>query len=238
MNKVLFISIIILLFTKASNAEPELIFAQIKDTPDQVVGAEILKVVYSKIGLSIRMVDFPGKRALMESSEGRVDGEVHRIFEIGEAYPALIRVPTPINYIEPSIFSRNHNFSITNCAALKDYTIGIVRGVKHAEICTGGMKHVQVFDYSTEMIEVIDAGRIDIGITAKINGLWLSKKMDMKSVNLLSPPLSRNMVYHYLHRKHKELVFKIDKILVEMKESGELEILRKKAINKLLKDLE
>ena len=136
MNKILFILIITLALTKVSNAQSILIFAQIQNTPDQMVGAEILKVIYSKIGITIKMVDMPGKRALNESSKGNVDGEVHRIFKIGEDYPTLLRVPTPINYIEPSVFSSKHDFKITDCSSLKNHTIGIVRGVRHAELCT------------------------------------------------------------------------------------------------------
>ena len=120
MKKFLLILTITIFLTKVLNAQPILIFAQIRDTPDQIIGAEILKVAYGKIGISIKMVDMPGKRALTESSSGRVDGEVHRIVEIADEYPTLLKVPTPINYIEPSVFSKKHNFKITNCSALKN----------------------------------------------------------------------------------------------------------------------
>lgn len=236
MKKILFILTIILFLTKVLNAQPILIFAQIKDTPDQIIGAEILKVAYGKIGISIKMVDMPGKRALTESSRGRVDGEVHRIIEIADEYPTLLKVPTPINYIEPSVFSKKHNFKITNCSALKNYSIGIVRGVKHAELCTKGMDYVHSFSYSTKMMDLLDSGRIDIVITAKINGLLLREKLGMKLIRPLSPPLSRKLVYHYLHEKHKELVSKIDKVFIEMKKSGELELLREKVIKTMLKN--
>ncbi len=84
MKKVLFLLTTILIFTEISYAEPTLIFTQIKDTPDQMIGAEILKVAYGKIGIPIEMAVMPGKRALKESSKGKADGEVHRIFKIGE----------------------------------------------------------------------------------------------------------------------------------------------------------
>jgi len=238
MKKILFFLTMTLFLTKVLNAQPILIFAQIAETPDQMIGAEILKVAYGKIGISIKMVDMPGKRALTQSSQGKVDGEVHRIIEVEDAYPTLIRVPTPINYIEPSVFAKHYNFKITNCAALKKYNVGIVRGVKHAELCTKGMNNVHTFNFSTKMMELLDAKRIDIAITARINGLLLSKKMGMESIQPLSPPLSKKMVYHYVHEKHKSLVSKINKVFIEMKKSGELEMLRKKAIKTLLKNAE
>jgi len=238
MKKVLFILTIMLLLTKITFAQSILTFAQIQNTPDQMVGAEILKAIYKKMGISIKMQNMPGKRALSESSTGRVDGEVHRIFKIGEDYSTLIRVPTPINYIEPSVFSKNYNFVITDCTALTDYYIGIVRGVRHAELCTQGMEKVKIFNNSIKMMELLDAGRIDIVITARINGLMLSKRMDYESIYPLSPPLNRMLVYHYLHEKHKDLVLKLDAVIIKMQKNGELEMLRKEAIKTLFEKAE
>jgi len=238
MKKIPYILITILIFADISYSDTTLQFTQIIDTPDQVIGAEILRAAYKKLGIPINFLTMPGKRALKESSEGRADGEIHRIFEIGNEYQTLVRVPTPINYIEPSVFSKKFNFNVTSCSALKDYHISIVRGVKHSELCTEGMKSVYIANSSTKMMKVLDAGGPDIVITARINGLWLIKKMNLQSVHPLSPPLSLMLVYHYLHEKHKNIVPKIDKIFIEMKKNGELKRLRDSTIKTILKSAE
>ena len=86
--------------------------------PDQIVGAEILKVIYAQAGISIEVIPLSGKRSLLESSQGRLDGEVNRILEIGSIYPGLIRVPTATNYIEETIFSKDITFRLNNCESL------------------------------------------------------------------------------------------------------------------------
>jgi ABC-type amino acid transport substrate-binding protein len=176
----------------------------------------------------------PGKRALTESSEGRFDGEVHRIFEVGDEYPTLLRVPTPINYIEPSVFSKKHGFEVTDCAALQGYQIGIVRGVKHSQLCTHGMENVFVGDDLTSVMRMLDAGRVDLLITARINGLLMAKELGLDAIKPLSPPLSRLWVYHYLHERHKDLVPTIDTVFKAMQESGELGTIREQAVQQLL----
>jgi len=238
MKKVLYILTTILILTDISYSETALQFTQIIDTPDQVIGAEILKAAYKKLEIPIEIVTMPGKRALIESSEGRADGEIHRIFEIGNEYQTLVRVPTPINYIEPSVFSRKLNFNVAGCSELKDYHISIVRGVKHSELCTEGMKNVFIANNSSKMMKMLDAGGPDIIITARVNGLLLIKKMNLKSVFPLSPPLSRRLVYHYLHEKHKNIVPKINKIFIEMKKNGELKRLRDNTIKIMFKSAE
>ena len=87
---------LLILTSSALIAEP-LRFAQITNSPDQVVGAAVLTVVYAKAGIPIQIIPLSGKRALLESSQGRLDGEVHRIQEIGSLYPDLIKVPTATN---------------------------------------------------------------------------------------------------------------------------------------------
>ena len=226
--------VLTLLWIEIASAQNPLTFTQIVDTPDQAIGAVIVKAAYEKLGIPVKFAILPGKRALTESSEGRADGEVHRIFEIGNAYPTLLRVPTPINYIEPSAFSKKHGFEVTDCAALQGYQIGIVQGVKHSQLCTQGMENVFVGDDLTGVIRMLDAGRIDLLITARINGLLLAKEFGLDAIKPLSPPLSRLWVYHYLHERHKDLVPTIDAVFKAMQESGELETLREQAVQQLL----
>ena len=226
--------VLTLLWIGIASAKQPLIFTQIVDTPDQAIGAVIVKAAYEKLGIPVKFAILPGKRALAESSEGRADGEVHRIVEIGEEYPTLLRVPTPINYIEPSVFSKKHKFEVTDCAALQGYQIGIVRGVKHSQLCTQGMQKVFVGDDLTGVMRMLNAGRIDLLITARINGLLMVKELGLDDIKPLSPPLSRLWVYHYLHERHKGLVPTIDAVFKAMQESGELEALRAQAVQKLL----
>jgi ABC-type amino acid transport substrate-binding protein len=234
MKKVVLLVILFVYSCPTAYSQEPLRFARITNTPDQMIGAEILKLAYKRLGIPIIIVEMPGKRALVESSEGRIDGEVHRISRIGKDYPTLIRVPTPINYIEPTAFSKKLKFTIGGCADLKEHRIGIVRGVKHAEDCTQGMKNVHIVNNSRLLMQILHKNRVDIVITARINGLLQIKKLNLDSINALYPPLSRKPVYHYLHKKHEALVPQINRIFKEMQEDGTLERLRERFIGELL----
>lgn len=59
-------------------------------------------------------------------------------------------------------------------------------------------------------------------------------KLGLDSIRILSPPLERLPLYHYLHEKHKDLVPKVDEIIRDMAESGELDDLREEFIKTLL----
>jgi hypothetical protein len=214
-------------------AEP-LKFSQLVNTPDQLVGAEILKVIYAKVGLPIEIIPLSGKRALLESSEGRLDGEVHRILEIASAYPNLRRVPTAINYIEPTVFSKDNHFLLAGCNSLKGKLIGRVRGVKHAEICTQGMDNVAIFSDSGNLMKSLNRNIVDFAITAHFNGLVQVKKLGLTSVIALKPSLSKKLLFHYLHKKNKDLIPKLESIISAMAKSGELNLIRQQQIQRIL----
>jgi polar amino acid transport system substrate-binding protein len=222
------------IFCSISDAQEPLKFAKIVNTPDQMVGAEILKTGYKRLGIPIEIVEMPGKRALLESSQGRIDGEVHRIFRVGDDYPSLIRIPTPINYIEPTVFAKNLKVTVGGCSDLKEHRVGIVRGVKHAEECAGGMENVQIVNSSKLLMQILHRDRVDVVITARVNGLHQLKELNLEGIHALSPPLGREPVYHYLHKKHKALVPKIDGVFKEMQKDGTLERLRAQLIEELL----
>lgn len=226
--------ILFFIFCSISDAQEPLKFAGIVNTPDQVVGAEILKAGYERLGIPIEIIEMPGKRALMESSRGKIDGEVHRIFRIGDDYPALIRVPTPINYIEPTAFAKNLKLTVGGCSDLKTHRVGIVRGVKHAEECVQKMENVQVVNSSKLLMQILHRDRVDVVITARVNGLHQLKELNLEGIHALAPPLGRKPVYHYLHEKHAALVPKIDGVFKEMLKDGTLERLRSQFVGELL----
>ncbi|MBC8177316.1 MAG: hypothetical protein H8E19_07905 [Deltaproteobacteria bacterium] len=90
MKKVALLVVFFVYSCSTAYSQEPLRFARITNTPDQMVGSEILKLAYKRLGIPIVIVEMPGKRALVESSEGRIDGEVHRIFRVGKDYPTLI----------------------------------------------------------------------------------------------------------------------------------------------------
>jgi ABC-type amino acid transport substrate-binding protein len=65
------------------------------------------------------------------------------------------------------------------------------------------------------------------------------KKLGIENrVRLLTPPLQKNEIYHFLHEKHRDLIPKVEQTLNEMQASGELERLRKQIIARYLAQLD
>lgn len=216
-------------------AQPPLRFARIENIPDQFVGGEILKVVYGRLNIPIELVDMPAMRALLESSNGRLDGEVHRNIHVQEQYPSLVMLRPAINYIEPSVFSKNFRISVHGWSSIKDYRIGIVRGVGTSEDGTRGMQRVQTVTSMEQLMQLLAADRIDVAVSDAFSGLVVVKELGLgEQIKVLEPPLQRSDIYHFLHEKHRDLVPKVERALREMQSSGELEALRRQMVDRYL----
>ena len=228
------ITVLLVALCSSTFAQPILRFARIENIPDQFVGGEILKVVYSRLDIPIELVDLPAQRALLESSQGKLDGEVHRNINVQQQYPTLLMIRPAINYIEPSVFSKKQ-FEVKGWESIKKYRIGIVRGVGTSEDGTKGMDDVLAVTTLDQLMQVLANDRIDVGISDSFSGLVSVRQQGLdEEIKVLTPPLQKNEIYHFVHEKHRDLIPRVEKVLKEMQVSGELDLLRKQIVERYL----
>lgn len=223
----------------AAPAAAVLRLARLENVPDQIVGGELLRVVYQRLDIAIEFVDLPAKRALVESSQGRVDGEVHRILAVQGEFPSLLPVQASINYIEPSAFVKQRELRIDGWRSIAPYSIGIVRGVGSSERGTSGMRKVEAVATMEQLMQMLASDRIDVAVCDRFSGVLLSKKLHLDAVvRPLSPALEHIPLYHFLHERHRDLVPRVEKVVQEMAAGGELERLRREITLRMLREAE
>ena len=218
-----------------SSAQSVIRLARIADIPDQYVGGEMLRAVYARLNIKLEFEDVPGKRALALSSAGEVDGEIQRIGTLSREYPTLLQVTPAINYIEPAVFATKLRFDVNGWNSIKDYSIGIVRGVGSSEAGTRDMDRVTATTSLENMIRMLDADRFDVMVTDLFSGLVAVRKLNLQArIHPLLPPLERIRIYHYLHERHRDLVPKVGQVIEQMETSGELAALREALVKQVL----
>lgn len=212
-----------------------IVLSRLVNVPDQLVGGEILKVAYARLNITVEFLDVEAKRALALSSVGDVDGEIQRISAVANQYPTLIQLTPPINYIEPAVFTTGLTFEVRSWNSIKDYDVGIVRGVGSSEAGTRGMANVQRATSLEELVRMLDRGRFDLLVTDLFSGRVEIKRQGLDPrIKPLLPALERIYVYHYLHERHRALVPKVEAVLREMAANGELAQLRAQFIARVL----
>jgi polar amino acid transport system substrate-binding protein len=209
--------------------------ARVENIPDQLVGSAILEVIYKRLELAVEFVDMPAKRALVESSQGRVDGEVQRVLDVGREYPSLLAVQPPINYIEPAAFVTRVDVAVTGWSSLAPFSIGIVRGVGSSERGTRGMARVEAVTTIDQLMEILASDRIDVAVSDRFSGLLVIKRHHLETrIRTLAPVLEHIPLYHFLNERHRELVPRVGRIIQAMAASGELERLREEITTRMI----
>jgi ABC-type amino acid transport substrate-binding protein len=221
------------------SAQTNLKLARLADIPDQYVGGEILRLVYARLNIAIEFVDVEAKRSLALSSSGQLDGEIQRIPNLDRDYPSLIPISTPINFIEPAVFTTTLRFEVKGWDSIKNYRIGIVRGVGSSERGTKGMDNVEAAKSLSNLILMLEHDHIDLFVTDLFSGRVMVKKMGLESrIKPLSPPLERIYLLHYLNERHRELVGKVDTGIRTMEASGEVAAIRQRLVDEAVAQAE
>lgn len=222
----------------AAPAQRVLRLARLDSVPDQFLGGELLRSVYKhkRLDINVQFVDLPPKRSLLESSEGRVDGEVQRILAVQDQYPTLLPVHPSFNFIEPAAFVRRETaLRVDGWASLAPHTIGIVHGVGSSERGTQGMPAVEPVPTMEHLMQALEAGRFDVAVNDRFSGLLVIHRLGLQGrIVPLEPALERIPLHHFLHERHRALVPRVGQVVRDMEAGGELARVRQQVMDRML----
>ncbi len=195
----------------------ELHIAYAYGVPDHLLGAQLLREIYSKAGLKLIMVARPNKRALLESNHGILDGELQRIAGLESFYPNLVPVPTSFNFAEIVAFTKNNRrFSIQSYRSLEGKRVGTVRGMKFAERGLAGNPTVIEANDEEQLFSMLMVDRIDVLITEKFSGNYLIAKYNYQNIGYLEPVIERLELFHYVHMSNQKHIAALNKATIEL----------------------
>lgn len=190
----------------------------------------ILKTAYSRIGIEVKGKVLPANRALVDSNTGFTDGELCRIADIESEHPNLIRIPVPVMTVEIMAYTVDNTFPVKGWKSLKKRRIGIKAGIRYTEMQTHGMPNVLRSTNHDTLFKLLAANRLDVVIATRSIHPAQGGKKYVETFYIHEPPLAKLQLYHYLHKKHAELVQPITDILSRMYENGKMDEIRNNAL--------
>lgn len=226
-----------LFFFSLSCFSDELIFATVENQPLVPKATRIIQEAYAKLGHTIKVKEYPALRSIMLANNGTVDGELGRISGIDSSYSNLEMIPIPISVLNGVVFSRKLDVSIKGWESLGKNKIGILRGIVFSEFLAKGM-NIEYADSPEQLMRMLDHDRIDLAIIEKTQGLAVLKKLSLNNIRELEPPLITIPLYHYLNKKHHELVPQITDILTSMHSTGRIKFLNEQPVDSPINTLQ
>ena len=220
MKHMIFMILSILLAVQPVLAEETLVFSGLENSKLGLMVEEVLQQAYQQIGIKAEIAWLPGARALQMANDGDVDGAELRVAGISKKFTNLIMVPVPVYETEIVVFTRNTEFPVEGWNSLEPYRIGVPAGY------TAILNHIEGFNCWTvnyvQIFKMLDAGRVDIGVVDRFNGMVTIAQLGLADITVLEPPLSTIRFYHFLHAKHADLVPRVTESLQQMSDDGTL----------------
>jgi len=199
-----------------------------------VVSQKVVQEAYKRIGITVKFLEQPGERAILEANNGGVDGALNRVQGVQNKYPNLIMIPVPINTMSIGVFTKNLSFPVTGWKSLRPYNVLIRRGIKAIETQLPKELNYIYVTHGKQIFLMLDLDRADLGIYPIVEGQLIARSLGFKNIKVLYPPLYSVELFHYIHKRHERLIPQITAILQQMDTQGEIQKIREQVRKALL----
>ncbi len=231
--------LVLLLMLPAAGAteRPVLVLNDTNDPPYTTPAGDgyldmIAREAFRRAGVELKLVKLPAERGLINANAGIDDGDMVRIAGLEKQYPNLIRVPEKLTDWVFVAFSKDRAIP-ANWTAIRLRAVGHIKGWKIYERAVNGAERVTTVDDPEQLFRLLELGRIEVALYEHWFGLALARKLGLKDIQPLSPPLYRREMYIYLHRRHAALAPRIATALRDMKREGFYERARREKLTPL-----
>ncbi len=197
----------------------QMVVSQMADDPVLSVKAyRVVHEAYRRLGIDLRAELLPRERALMSADGGETDGDLVRAAGVDAQYINLVRVPEPVITFDVIAFTAGLKFAVDGWDSLRPYSLCIMRGMKLAEQGTEGMSRL-IANTADQAILMLGAGRCQVAVLG--NEVWPDiERLQAGPLRALDPPITSVPLYHYVHRRHAELVPRLAGALHAMRNAG------------------
>jgi polar amino acid transport system substrate-binding protein len=162
------------------------------------------------------------ERALINANNGDDDGVAARIRGLEARYPNLVIVPEKLFDNDFVAYALDRNFATTDWDSLKQNHVGFIRGWQIFEANLSDAREITRARDARQLFELLQQGRIEIALYERWQGLWYARQSGLP-IRMLRPPLARQEMFAYLHKKHSGLAPRVASALADMKRDGSYE---------------
>ena len=139
----------------------------------------------------------PARVSLERSISGESDGEVHRVYGLGDRVTELVRVPTPVAQLSTVAVSRaGSGIDIATIDDLAGHRIVRVAGVVHAQAATEGLDGVVEVPDLDALLDAVLSGasgrryRLPDWCPCRTRPAWLGRRDDVQRTATDDEPAS------------------------------------------------
>ena len=211
------------------------VFQTFVDSPELKIIENILIEAYRRAGYKVRFVYSPdsslGENLKLPRHEG-YDGELARIDGMDEEYPELVKVYSPVSWVEPVAISRKNLSTRYGWYSIRQKKVGILVYSVFSNIVTIGSRRVTAKSID-ELMKLLVTDKVDVVVLPALTAKMYVKKYMDAGVMLISPSLENILLYHYLNKKYAPLADELSKIIRNMLYDGTVAKIRERTLKNI-----
>ena len=211
-----------------------LVISAIANEQTHELAKEVVRVAYEKMGMEVQFLDLPARRGLEWANSGKTDGDLARIDGTDKKFTNLIKISTPVILFKGVVFTKNIERNIRSWEELKGLSVGIIGGIRYSDIGTKGLDRVIAKDM-VQLFMLLAKERIDVAVAVLDAGkIEINRHYRGAKLHVIGQPLLVAPLFHFVHKKNRDLVSQLESVLTEMEESGETSKICEQTMNKAL----
>lgn len=140
----------------------------------------------------------------------------------------------PVTLFKGVVFTKKIERNIRSWEDLKGLSIGIVGGIRYSDIGTKGLDRVIAKDM-VQLFILLAKERIDVAVAVLDAGkIEINRHHKEAKLHVIGQPLLVAPLFHFVHKKNRDLVPELESVLTEMEENGETSKICEQTMNKAL----
>ncbi|WP_158100553.1 substrate-binding periplasmic protein [Neiella marina] len=182
-----------------------------------------LAKAYEQLDIAVEYLVLPSKRSLTIANAGLADGEMLRVAGTDIQYPNLMQIPVPLCQLK-SVMVANQRVKAQSFEQMRDYRLGITLGfVDHENMADKYQLNVVRVTQNDVLIDMLLKDRVDAIFLTESEAMQLISENEGNKLKILRSLDRDLMFYHYLHKKHHQLVPLITSQLRQLEHQGKID---------------
>lgn len=205
----------------AAAADKTYVISYSPSTPIHLLVRDRVKAAYERAGLKLKLIPLPHTRAILNSNDGIIDGDVGRIPLIDKKFTNLRRVDVKVMDFSGAAYAIDPKITHYEKAQLSKYRVGTVLGVHWAELEMTGLKSIGAPSVKA-LFEMLLQGRVDLVLVTETSAESVINELGSRAekIRKLNPAVFSSPFYHYVHKKNAAIIPRLEQALKEINEEG------------------
>jgi hypothetical protein len=180
----------------------------------------IVTEAYRRLGHSVKLWGLPLSRSIAMADKGRLDAELVRIGGLSKNFKNLLQVSFPLLQMNTKVVTRDRNLKSMNISDLFKSSVVYRSGILKFEKLFEKHKNKREVLDSIQIFKMVKNKRVEFGVIVAEISQHLVKKEPFSKLKVIPTDDPTAEVFHYIHKKNKNLLPKMVEMLKQMKKEG------------------